>query len=231
MDVPTLIVLGAAGGLLRGALDVYTRFIDWQADRRLHRQSMAAGAATEGELPRFQGYFDPIADPVAAVVHSLMGAGAAVLFGTTGQISGAYAALVVGISAPMLLTQLGRIQSVNEAVTGERQPAEPTEPAGVVGAGGTVGTAGAVAPGPVLGQPSAVPRIERPARGTELQAFGLAADAHPREPAPGRYPEPGGDVVGPSRSAHPPDAAGTGLDGPGAPRWRQGPAIGEEGMP
>ncbi|SEC26136.1 hypothetical protein SAMN05216489_00286 [Streptomyces sp. 3213] len=111
----TLIVLGAAGGLLRGLLDVYTQFVSWKADRRAYRQ---LSSRQEGAAPRFQEYYDPIADPIAAVVHSAMGAGAAVLFGTTGQINGAYAALVVGMSAPMLLTQLGRVPSVRDAVTG-----------------------------------------------------------------------------------------------------------------
>ncbi|MFF2900235.1 hypothetical protein [Streptomyces sp. NPDC057966] len=78
----------------------------------------------QGEAPEFQAYFDPAVDAAAAVVHSFMGDGAAVLFGTTGQTSGGYAALAVGISAPMLLTQLGRIETVNQLVTGGRQPAD-----------------------------------------------------------------------------------------------------------
>ncbi|MER6564110.1 hypothetical protein ABT300_41600 [Streptomyces sp. NPDC001027] len=94
MDVPTLILLGAAGGLLRGVLDLYTRFGTWQADRRLHRQLSAEGAA-QGDPPRFQTYFDLAVDIPAAVVHSLMGAGAAMLFGTTGQISGEYVSPLV----------------------------------------------------------------------------------------------------------------------------------------
>ncbi|WP_308297319.1 MULTISPECIES: hypothetical protein [unclassified Streptomyces] len=124
MEVSTLILLGAAGGLLRGLLDVYTQFVNWQADRRAHRQLPAGHGC---EAPRFQEYYDPIADPIAAVVHSAMGAGAAVLFGTTGQISGAYAALVVGMSAPMLLTQLGRVPSVIDAVTGGSQTGDASQ--------------------------------------------------------------------------------------------------------
>ncbi|WP_406146255.1 hypothetical protein [Streptomyces sp. NBC_01012] len=121
MDVPTLVLLGAAGGLLRGALDLYTRFVSWQADRRVHRRLTVEGTA--GDVPpRFRAYFDPAVDIVAAVLHSAMGAGAAVLFGTTGQIDGEYATLVVGMSAPMLLTQLSRIQTVNESLTGVREP-------------------------------------------------------------------------------------------------------------
>ncbi|KPI27201.1 hypothetical protein OK074_6936 [Actinobacteria bacterium OK074] len=136
MDLPTLILLGAGGGALRGVLDIYNRFLDWRADRhaRLNLTTAAGAPADPGELPRFQAYFDRTADSVAAVVHSLMGACATVLLGTTGQISGAYAAVVVGISAPVLLTQLSRVQSVNDALTGGPQPqpqpqAQPPTPA------------------------------------------------------------------------------------------------------
>ncbi|MFE0138084.1 hypothetical protein ACFWY6_42040 [Streptomyces sp. NPDC059037] len=117
-----LILLGAAGGVLRGVLDAYNCVLDWQAARREHRQAPAAGQ--EPRPPLFRDHFDPVADTAAAVIHSGMGAGAAVLFGTTGQISGAYAAFVVGVSAPVILTQLGRIQAVSDAVTGA-----PTAPA------------------------------------------------------------------------------------------------------
>lgn len=124
MDVSTLVLLGAAGGLLRGLMDVYTKFADWQSARRIHRQLPAEQAE---EAPPFRKFCDPVTDPIAAVLHSVMGAGAAVLLGTTGQISGAYAAIVVGMSAPMLLTQLGRIQSVSDAVLGGGQAADATQ--------------------------------------------------------------------------------------------------------
>jgi hypothetical protein len=64
-----------------------------------------------------------------------MGAGMAVLFGTTGQISGPYAAIVVGASAPVLLTQLARIQSVSETLGGGQAGAGPADPSAGVGAG------------------------------------------------------------------------------------------------
>ncbi|MGW2108563.1 hypothetical protein [Streptomyces sp. NPDC001948] len=236
MDVPTLILLGAAGGLLRGVLDLYTRFVSWQADRRLHRQSAVAGAA-QAEVPRFQAYFDPAVDTAAAVVHGMMGAGAAVLFGTTGQISGGYAALVVGLSAPMLLTQLGRIQTVNEAVTGERQPAElaaepelPSAAAGnTVGAGGT-GDPGAADSAPPEVRPSAPPSADHPVHPlvpaerppSPVRPMSLpgrpatVADARTQEPASGEFP------------ADSSDRTGSGADDRGASRWRQGPALGEE---
>ncbi|MEV8315020.1 hypothetical protein AB0Q95_12660 [Streptomyces sp. NPDC059900] len=258
MDVPTLILLGAAGGLLRGALDVYTRFVSWQADRRAHRQMAASGAA-HGEAPQFQVYFDPAVDTAAAVVHSVMGAGAAVLFGTTGQISGAYAALVVGLSAPMLLTQLGRIQTVNEAVTGERSPVAGTEP--VAQAGGPVAAevgGGADAPGAISAPsaaspvaPPAAPLRTEPAPAPSANPTPPAASSRPT-PSPGpplpaadaRTPEPAGgeapaerpQLPDPTRTGDSPlppspaDGTGPGFDGPGASRWRQRPAIGEEGL-
>ncbi|MFF3504356.1 hypothetical protein [Streptomyces sp. NPDC003247] len=63
-----------------------------------------------------------MADPVAALVHSAMSAGAAVLFGTAGQISGAYAAVVVGISASVILSRLGRVRAVSDSVAAGADP-------------------------------------------------------------------------------------------------------------
>ncbi|MCX4851128.1 hypothetical protein [Streptomyces sp. NBC_00893] len=267
MDVPTLILLGAAGGLLRGALDLYTRFGSWQNDRRIHRQ-LTASATGQAEAPQFQAYFDPAVDTVAAVVHSLMGAGAAVLFGTTGQISGGYAALVVGISAPMLLTQLGRIETVNQLVTGERQPADAegagvpsAEPAGAgaVEQGDAVGSDATQAPGAVAAaSPSVRPprRSQRPGPSAEpvrpsAPPGGLpshmrprsssrrpatVADARTQEPTSGELPVdraqlPDTTRAGDTRiSSDSTEGSGPGLDGQGAPPWRQGPPIGEEGL-
>lgn len=260
MSISTLIVLGAAGGLLRGALDIYTRFVSWQADRRAHRQLTAMGAG-QGETPRFQVYFDPAVDLVAAVVHSLMGAGAAVLFGTTGQISGRYAAVVVGMSAPMLLTQLGRIQSVNDVVTGDRQPAGAAETAADTGAPATDAVQAGGAGGSVVASavPSAAAQPEtalstppappvdpvRPVDPADVPSSPARLVPQPRQPVtaaddppqePVREPDPDRTrLTDPVRSGDTPfsvspdDGTGSGVDGRGAPRWRRGPAIGEEG--
>lgn len=269
LDVPTLILLGAAGGLLRGVLDLYTRFGAWQADRRLHRQLGAEGAA-QGDPPRFQMYFDLAVDIPAAVVHSLMGAGAAVLFGTTGQISGEYAALVVGMSAPVLLTQLSRIQTVNEALTGPRQSAGGEEPAAqaVPSASATAmdaatssesgspqlpGAATAAAPSVALPGPDGRPTpasstaaawhsgfAEDPTHPVRLPSSSrpaaAAAEARAADPAvPGRLPadrtqspQPAcpADTSPPTTAA---EAAGSGFDDQGTPRWRRGMTAGEEG--
>lgn len=114
MDVPTLILLGAAGGVLRAVVDFYVQFVNWRSARGVHLREQPP----ERDKPRFRHYFDPAVDLAAAGVHSVMGAGLAVLFGSTGQISGPYAAIVVGISAPVLLTQLARIQAVSDALGG-----------------------------------------------------------------------------------------------------------------
>lgn len=254
MDVPTLIVVGAAGGLLRGAVDLYTRFVSWQAVRLACLQEAK-------QAPRFRAYFDPSTDIVAPVVHTVMGSGAAVLFGTTGQISGAYAALVVGMSAPMLLTQLTRVQTVNEAVAGgDRRSAETTDGAagnGGAAATGTVGVDSAEAPGVAAAAvtPMPSPPVEpRPAPsadpvqppvpdGRPLPSARPMSSPRPsapvarvQEPGPGELPEDRAQLERPTRSggtplpADSPDGEGSGLDGRSAPRWRQGHAIREEGL-
>ncbi|WP_189908572.1 hypothetical protein [Streptomyces capillispiralis] len=217
----TLLLLGAAGGALRGLLDVYIRFLDWQADRRAHRRSPAD---QEGQPPRFADHFDPVGDSVAAVVHSAMGAGAAVLFGTTGQISGAYAALVVGISAPVILTQLGRVQSVSDALTGP--PA--TEAAPGAGAPATETGAGtgpfpaappappappelAAPPGPAATAGTGVPD------GSRAPVRSVTSVPQPPYPPSRGMPEDGADGPDP--------AAG----GAGRTPLSRGPALGEEG--
>lgn len=149
--MPTLILLGAAGGALRGLLDAYNRFLVWQSDRNAHRR-LPAGQV--GAPPRFQEYFDPVADPIAAVVHSALGAAAAVLFGTTGQVSGAYAAIVVGISAPVILTQLGRIQSVSDVVNGAPQAGTAADEGTIDGSPRAVPPAQQPAPQPLAAQPA-----------------------------------------------------------------------------
>ncbi|MFF7954071.1 hypothetical protein [Streptomyces griseorubiginosus] len=226
-----LILLGAAGGALRGLLDAYTRFLDWQSARRDHRQ-LPVGQVSEP--PRFQDYFDPVADPVAAVVHSAMGAGAAVLLGTTGQVSGAYAAVVVGISAPVILTQLGRAQSVGEAVTGAPQPGlepgeapsdaavEPALPAQrppQSASGPQVSRAAPfVAAGPTPSVPPTPAAADSP-HANVLSTNNLQPESGASEPPSSRGP------------AHLEREQGSGFGTYGPPHRQHGPAIGEEGAP
>ncbi|MFC9643511.1 hypothetical protein ACFTZF_33925 [Streptomyces mirabilis] len=235
-----LILLGAAGGALRGLLDTYNRFLDWQSDRRAHRQ---LPTGQENEPRKFQDYFDPVADPIAAIVHSAMGAGAAVLFGTTGQVSGAYAAIVVGISAPVILTQLGHVQSISDAVNGAPQ-------AGTAAEEGTAeGSPRAAPPAqrPALASAESQPSVAQPATVSPTQPSSAvpAASASVDERRRPSFTspdfssadfatglQPGIGACDPQPNGRPVDPAG----GPGGaiadhgtPRHPHGPAIGEEG--
>jgi hypothetical protein len=201
VDVPTLILLGAAGGVLRAVLDFYIQFVNWRSARGAHLREQLP----EPEKPRFRQYFDPAVDLTAAGVHSGMGAGLAVLFGSTGQISGPYAAIVVGVSAPVMLTQLARVHAVSDALGGGQQtagtsagaadpvqqavpaaPAQPTfaEPgSGMPGGAPVTALSGPVPPSvssTALG-PEAAAAEPRPAS-THSRAEALQADAGERLP-------------------------------------------------
>ncbi len=211
-----LILLGAVGGALRGALDLYIQFVNWRSARSRHRQP-GQGQPPEQDLPapRFLDYFDPAVDLTAAVVHSAMGAALAVLFGMTGQISGPYAAIVVGISAPVILTQLARIQSVSEAVgPGPVESSAQPVPAVAPVEGGEDG-AGAPAAPAVTGGGVSVP----------AQPSQYVRPAAVQPDAEGAEPQPNG------RPADP--AAGTGRGplrgGRGTPSLPHGQAVSEEG--
>lgn len=115
MDTAMLFVLGAAGGSLRGLVDAYHQTMAWQTARREHQRAEPATDAPRP--PQLTDFFDPGPDIMAAAFHTVLGAAGAALFGMSGQIAGAYAAIAVGISAPALLTQMGRVQTVSEAVT------------------------------------------------------------------------------------------------------------------
>ncbi len=115
MDTALLLALGAAGGSLRGFIDAYNQTMEWQSARRELRKRSAGQVQ---ELPGFRDFFDLVPDLCAAAFHTALGAGAAALFGLTGQITGPYAAVAVGMSAPALLTQLGRVQRIGELVAG-----------------------------------------------------------------------------------------------------------------
>ncbi|MGX1487777.1 hypothetical protein [Streptomyces tendae] len=168
VDVPTLILLGAVGGVLRGVVDIYIQFMNWRSARGVHQRVQPS----EHVRPRLTQYFDPAVDLAAAGVHSVMGAGMAVLFGTTGQISGPYAAIVVGASAPVLLTQLARIQSVSEALGGGQAGAGPADLPAAEGTGsgepvaamGTVEATGAASADPAQRPVPSVVQPELPER-------------------------------------------------------------------
>lgn len=137
MDTTGLLALGAAGGSLRGLVDAYNQVVAWQAARRDHRRRPAVRGS---EVPRLTEYVDPVPDSVATAFHMALGAAGAAMFGLSGQITGAYAAIAVGISAPALLTQIGRVQSVSETLAGPATPARTPEPPRLAGVPDQEGT-------------------------------------------------------------------------------------------
>lgn len=220
-----LILLGAAGGALRGLLDAYNRILDWQADRSAYRQ---LPAGEEGEPPRISQYFDPVAAPIAALAHSLMGAVVAVLVGTTGQINGAFAAILVGISAPAILTQLGRIPPVSNAVTGASPEGTGVEGDAAPQPGTSSQWAAQADPEPRY-RPSAT---TNPPHTTPIASSSASVSAD--QPSPGLL----ASNLQPDTSASEPRPTGRPVDREGRrgrdmadhePPHPHGPAIGEEG--
>ncbi|MET9290699.1 hypothetical protein [Streptomyces sp. NPDC003077] len=104
MDWSAAVAYGAMGGAIVEAVVFYGRISTWQAVR--HRV-LARG---RGRLPSLRRYIDLPSDLLAAVTRLLLGAGAGWLFHS--QITGVYAAVAVGASAPALLRQLGAAKSV-----------------------------------------------------------------------------------------------------------------------
>jgi hypothetical protein len=117
-------VYGAIGGGLIEALVFNSRLLAWQAARRRARE------ARRQRLPPLRAYIDPPADVAAALSRILLGALAGWLLRS--QITGLYAAVAAGASAPALLRQLGSARSVQDIVQGgstkpeERNPEAPT---------------------------------------------------------------------------------------------------------
>ncbi|WP_143254651.1 hypothetical protein [Amycolatopsis azurea] len=120
MPVEVFALLGALGGSLRGLVDLYNQITQWHNARREHRAENAAGVP-----PKLTKYIDVVPEAIAGAVHIALGAAAGALFGGTGQVAGAYAAVVVGASAPALLTQLGQLRPIKNAVIGQEPPRVP----------------------------------------------------------------------------------------------------------
>lgn len=104
---------GAVGGALVEVLSVFKSVGLWQSDRRL-----PSGEAKE-KPPALRKYVDPPATAWLLAFRMGLGAGAATLFGMTGQIQGTYAAIGFGFAAPSILAQLGSIPQVKSIVKGD----------------------------------------------------------------------------------------------------------------
>jgi hypothetical protein len=130
-------LFGAGGGLSVELLAVFRGCAQWQAARR------TATGRRRAKPPALRQYLDTAAHVCLAVLRAAIGAATALLFGASGQISGAYAAVALGVCAPAVLATLGAVPQVASLVTGAPAAAaagggpSPTEPSlGATGPGG-----------------------------------------------------------------------------------------------
>lgn len=111
---------GAAGGLIIEAVVTFGRFHAWQQARH------AARAAAE-PLPRMGAFVDPLADSLSALLRVVLGGAAGWLLHA--EVTGVYAAVTVGASAPALLAQVGKATSAADALRpGSAEPDPPVLP-------------------------------------------------------------------------------------------------------
>ncbi|MFD3837995.1 hypothetical protein ACFWWC_17290 [Streptomyces sp. NPDC058642] len=103
MDSATLLLLGAAGGAVRGIMHAYDCMTEWLKGRQQYRHTLDPGA--EGP-PAFGAFYDVGGESIAAVVHAVPGVLVAGLLGTSRQVSGGFAVFAAGASPRLLLVQL-----------------------------------------------------------------------------------------------------------------------------
>ncbi|GAA3086070.1 hypothetical protein GCM10020000_85820 [Streptomyces olivoverticillatus] len=100
---------GAGGGLIVEAVVTFGRLHAWQ-------QARHASRAAADQLPRIGEFVDPLADSLAALFRVALGGTAAWLLHA--EVTGVYAAVTVGASAPALLAQMGRATTAADAPRG-----------------------------------------------------------------------------------------------------------------
>ena len=108
MNWPTVILLGACGGLIVQAVTFSANVNAWQAARR-----EALGKRLQGKhssMPKLTFFVDPAADVLVLLTRLGLGAGAGALFHA--QVTGATAAVAVGATAPALLRQFGAARTI-----------------------------------------------------------------------------------------------------------------------
>ncbi|MFJ2865864.1 hypothetical protein [Kitasatospora sp. NPDC087314] len=115
-------LLGAMGGAFAGLIDFYQRANQWAS-------AFAEEAAKRRRRPvapprLWGGTFYNRADLTVAGLEVLLGGLAGVLLAGSGQISGPYATVIVGASAPTLLVRL-----FNGSPLGGTQPGSEPPPA------------------------------------------------------------------------------------------------------
>ena len=113
-------LLGAGGGLAIEALAIFHCCCAWQAARR------TKGSRLRTNPPLLSTYLDVPAHACLALIRGLFGATTSLLFGTSGQIDGAVAAVALGVAAPAVLAQLGRaLPGFAQATEGTSTASDP----------------------------------------------------------------------------------------------------------
>ncbi|MGW3120892.1 hypothetical protein ACWDBW_27700 [Streptomyces sp. NPDC001107] len=113
-----LAVIAAAGGSVRGLLDVYELNIAWRDACRKHLRQKK----DKSELPMWSDYYKISSELSAAALQVLIGGAAGALFAASHQITSAWAAALVGISAPAMLTYLASSKMLNSFIAAQRSP-------------------------------------------------------------------------------------------------------------
>lgn len=111
----------AGGGLIVEAVVTFGRLHAWQRARHAMR-------AMDGPIPGIGAFVDPLADSLTALFRVVLGAAAGWLL--HGEVTGVYAAVTVGASAPALLAQVGRAATAADALRsrGDGEPGGSAPP-------------------------------------------------------------------------------------------------------
>ncbi|MFJ5234497.1 hypothetical protein ACIQBJ_31905 [Kitasatospora sp. NPDC088391] len=118
MDWAEAVGYGAVGGALVELVITNGRLLAWQAARHLARQDRRR------RMPPLRRYIDPSADIAAGLSRIALGAATGWLLHS--QVTGLYAAVAAGASAPALLRQIGSFTGAQSVLRGE-EPAAPGE--------------------------------------------------------------------------------------------------------
>ena len=106
---------GAAGGLIIEAVAMWQQLYAWQ-------QARHQWISGKGPRPEITEFIDFGPDLAVGVTRALLGGAAGWLLRT--EVTGAYAALAVGASAPALLASLRKAAPLHQ-VTAPERPGEP----------------------------------------------------------------------------------------------------------
>jgi hypothetical protein len=112
LSLSAAIVYGAVGGLITEAIVMLRWLESW-------RQARHEAVIRRKRRPVLTKFIDPVADPAVALTRAGLGAVAGWLLHD--QLTGVYAALTVGASAPAVLAALGRAVTPAGTLAGRQQ--------------------------------------------------------------------------------------------------------------